>query len=202
MKELGVNIAGFFETVMMNDEEVNKSLAHNLKLDYKSAVHQLKSDFDTLFEDELETEVINLLKIIDGLSERLDTSKTEQIKFLFAFRKKVSSYIVIPKRNLVDYPKDIFKSAYAYQFFINSLLEFNVIDEYLKSLDKFQVVAKTMLDDEDYRNKVFVSNLTQRKYTFFLNKKFGTKINPDSMSKSHNHIDTVADYITQNFNPN
>lgn len=198
------NIISFLEDIGNKEGANNLSMGQKsssgLRLSLKMAINQMDSKFDMLVLEEVVGLAKDIKKSIDLVEESLSADMDFEKSLLKKLKSELNKHVVFSEKNTQKF-SEIFREG-GFQIFINTIKEANVIDSYNEPKPKFQAVCKAIFDVKEYKDNIFVYDLSQVAYVDFLNNYFKTKIHPDSMSKGGNHEEFVKNYLLENYDIN
>ena len=201
MKEIHfTSIYHFFDSVQLSEKERRSQIIYSLNLDYDRAIKELNAKFQPLTEEEQSHYGKKLINVVNQLLDVVDAEKVDENKALLKFKAKLSNYAYVP--DMKNYP-NIFRSRQAYEFFINTLIEYDIINERYNIIGKpKQNLLNGILKNDLYKEHIFNYRVGLGKYVDYFNETFNTKLNREKLSDSDRNFDKeLTRYITTHFLP-
>lgn len=168
-----------------------------LRLDKKYAVAELHSKFSLLTEKEKIEWGRKMVEVSSKILKKEIDRKSKEL--LSDFRNELRIYLPTPTPLKYNYPH-IFRTANGFQFFVDTLYYFNVIDEYNVEKRGLQAVCDAIISNENYIREIIKPKIGYTEYIVFLRKCFNAKIkSDDKLTKGTKHKHDLRTYFNQNF---
>jgi len=186
------NIDNFFIELQSQNESLLQ-----LRLNKKYAIAELHSKFSLLTEKE---KIEWGRKMVEISSKILKEMIDEKLKELLSdFRNELRIYLPTPTPLKYNYPH-IFRTANGFQFFVDTLYYFGVIDEYNVGKRGLQAVCDAIISNENYKREIIKPKLVYPEYIVFLRKCFNAKIKSnEKLTKGTKHKHDLRTYFNENF---
>lgn len=137
------------------------------------------------------------IKLVDIELKNLSASKHYEREILEELKTYIS--VVYGTNNQEELVPEIFRSRKAFDFFMETLKEFNVLDQNKKLIEPYMPVIDAIRKSKPYKEEIFKYNLGLKPYILYLNSYFGVEMNPSKISNGEHIAEDITSFFNRNF---
>lgn len=173
----------------------------NNGIDIELQIPQIKTDLlnETIFLQDDDKSLIGKGKIewIDMELRNLSASKLYEREILEDLKTYIG--VVYGTNNREEKTPEIFRSRKAFNFFMETLKEFNTLGPDKQLMLPYMPVFDAIRKSKPYKENILKYNIGLKPYILFLNSYFGVEMNPSKISSGEKLVDDISRFFDRNF---
>lgn len=140
------------------------------------------------------------LRLINAKLKNLASHKRYEREVLEELRIYISVVYGTNKRKEKDEKiPEIFRSRIAFDFFLETLYEFNALDQNKQLVEPYMPVIDAIRKSKPYKEKILKNNVGLKPYILYLNSYFGVEMNPSKISSGEKLVNEISSFLERNF---
>ncbi len=185
----------FLNTLLLPKEQRQQ----DIELQLNEAKEHIRKKCEMMKSQEKKTYLNNVLVTVENVESRADGLGHEERKFLSSLRQFVIDAGAYKERKKI---LKLFKSTEAFEFFMETLYEFNATDSKGNLRDTYQPIFDAIRKSEEYKKNIFVFRMKLKDYVEALNEYFSVQMNRTNLSTGEDRIDEISRFCKERYLPN